>query len=78
MVEAMGLKKCCIEVNLNGITSLPNIMKIYIAVQKLLVGDIHTYRQTDRDTHTHTHTDIQTADLISLLSFLASRLKMYI
>jgi hypothetical protein len=34
-------------------------MKIYQAVQKLLVG---TYRQTDR----------QTGDLISLLSFLES------
>jgi hypothetical protein len=39
-------------------------MKIYQAVQKLLVGDIQT----------HTHTDIQTGVLISLLSFLESRL----
>jgi hypothetical protein len=52
---------------LNDITSLPNVMKIYQAVQKLLVGDT----QTDTDTHTHT----QTGDLISLLSFLKSRLK---
>jgi hypothetical protein len=48
---------------LNGITSLPNIMKIYQAVQKLLVG------------HTHTHTHTETGDLISLLSFLEGRLK---
>jgi len=51
---------------LNGITSLPNIMKIYKAVQKLLVGDTQTDRQSDR----------QTGDLISLLSFLESRLKI--
>jgi hypothetical protein len=44
---------------LNGITSLPNFMKIHQAVQNLLVG------QTDR----------QTGDFISLLSFLESRLK---
>jgi len=50
---------------LNGITSLPNIMKIYQTVQKLLVGE---------HTDTHTHTDRQTGDLISLLSFLESRL----
>jgi hypothetical protein len=37
-------------------------MKIYQAVQKLLVGDLQTERQT--------------GDLISLLSFLESRLKM--
>jgi hypothetical protein len=46
---------------LNGITSQPNIMKIYQAVQKLLVGDIQTHTQT--------------GDLISLLSFLESSLK---
>jgi hypothetical protein len=42
-------------------------MKIYKAVQKLLVGDTYTQagRQTDR----------QTGDLISVLSFLESRLK---
>jgi hypothetical protein len=34
----------CNEVPLNGITSVPNFMKIYQAVQKLLVED----RQTDR------------------------------
>jgi hypothetical protein len=40
---------------LNGITSIPNFMKIYQAVQKILVGD--------------TQTDKQTGDMISLLSF---------
>jgi hypothetical protein len=45
---------------LNGITSVPNLMKIYQMVQKLLVGD----------------TNRQTGDLISLLSFLESRLKI--
>jgi hypothetical protein len=43
MIEAMGLKNYCIEVPLNGITSTPNFMKIYQAVQKLLAGT-----QTDR------------------------------
>jgi hypothetical protein len=37
---------------LNGITSIPNFMKFYQAVQKLIVEDT----QTDRHTHTHTHT----------------------
>jgi hypothetical protein len=32
------------EVHLNGITSLPNIMKMYQAVQELLVGNAQTYR----------------------------------
>jgi hypothetical protein len=36
-------------VPLNGIMSLQNIMKIYQAVQKLLVGDTQT-RQTDTQT----------------------------
>jgi hypothetical protein len=48
---------------LNGITSIPNFTKIYKAVQKLLVGD--------------TQTDRQTGDLISLLSCLKSRLKKH-
>jgi hypothetical protein len=39
-------------------------MKIYGAVQNLLMGD------------TQTHTDKQTGDLIRLLSFLESGLKM--
>jgi hypothetical protein len=47
---------------LNGITSVPNFMKMYHTVQKLLVGET----QTDRDR--------QTGDLISLLSFLEIRL----
>jgi hypothetical protein len=46
---------------LNGITSLPDVMKIYPAVQKSLVEDIQT--------------DTQTSDMISLLSFLKSRLQ---
>jgi hypothetical protein len=45
MIEAMGLKSYCIEVPLNGITSVPNLMKIYQEVQKLLMGDIDP--QTD-------------------------------
>jgi hypothetical protein len=46
----------------NGITFLPNFMKIHRSVQILLLGD------------THTHT--QAGDLISLFSFLKIRLKM--
>jgi hypothetical protein len=45
-------------------------MKIYEAVQKLIVGGT----QTD----THTQTDRQTGDLRSLLSFLESRLTVSI
>jgi hypothetical protein len=37
----------CIEVLLNGITSVLNFIKIYQVVQKLLVGDTYTDRQTD-------------------------------
>jgi hypothetical protein len=33
---------------MNGIISIPNFMKIYQAVQKLLVGYTQTDRQTDR------------------------------
>jgi hypothetical protein len=44
MTEAMGIKNYCIEDLLNGITSTPNIMKNYQAVQKLLVGDKQTER----------------------------------
>jgi hypothetical protein len=54
-----GIKNYCIEVPLNGITPIPNFMKIYQAVKKLLVGGGHR----------------QSGDLISLLSFLESRLK---
>jgi hypothetical protein len=50
-VEDMGLKRTA----MNGIISVPNFMKIYQAVQKLLVGD------------TQTHTDRQTGDSISLI-----------
>jgi hypothetical protein len=41
------------------------------------VGDTQTDRQTDRQTytHTHTHTHTKPGDLISLLSFLESRIK---
>jgi hypothetical protein len=60
MVEHMGLKIIA-SGPLNVITSLPNIMKIYQAVQKLLMGDTQTGRQP--------------GGLISLLSFLESRLK---
>jgi hypothetical protein len=59
MIEDNGIKNYCIEVHLNGITFIPNFIKIYQAVQNLLVGDTHT----------------QTGDLISLLSFLDRRLK---
>jgi hypothetical protein len=52
---------------LNGITSVPNFIKIYQAVQNLLVGDTQTDRQTEADR--------KTDDLISLHLFLASRLK---
>jgi hypothetical protein len=66
MIKAMGLKIIVSKVPLNGITSVPNFMKIYQAVQRLLGGgDMQTDRQTDR----------QIGDLISLLSFLESRLK---
>jgi hypothetical protein len=41
-------------------------MKIYQSVQKLLGGD----------TQMHRHIDRQTGDVISLLSFLESRLKI--
>jgi hypothetical protein len=43
MVADMGLKIIyCIEISLNGITSVPDLMKIYETVQKLLVGDTQT------------------------------------
>jgi hypothetical protein len=62
-IEHKKSKPYCIEVPLNGITSIPNFMKIYQVDQKLLVGD--------------TQTDTQTGDLISLLTFLGSRLKIH-
>jgi hypothetical protein len=47
---------------LNVIASITNILKIYQSVQKILVGDIERHTQT--------------GDLISLLSFLESRIKI--
>jgi hypothetical protein len=44
MAEATRLKSG-IEVTLNGITCLPNFMKIHRLIQKLLVG---THIDTDR------------------------------
>jgi hypothetical protein len=64
MIEAK--KNYCIEVPLNDVTSVQYFIQIYQAVHKLLVGDRQTHRQEDR----------HTSDLISLLSFLESRLKM--
>jgi hypothetical protein len=61
VAEAMRLK----IIALNGITSVTNLMKIFQAVQKLLVGDTQTDTETDR----------QTGDFIGLLPFLESRLK---
>jgi hypothetical protein len=45
-----GIKNYCIEVPLNGITSIPNFMKIYQAVKKLLVGDTQTEWWFDKPT----------------------------
>jgi hypothetical protein len=41
-IEAYGIKHYFIEVPLNGITSVPDVITIYQAVQKLLVGDRQT------------------------------------
>jgi hypothetical protein len=43
-----GIKNYRIEVPMNSITSVPNFMKIYQAVQKLLVWDTHTDVQIDK------------------------------
>jgi hypothetical protein len=60
------IKKYGMEVTFNGMTSLPNFIKIYQLVQKLLGGG-DTDGQTDR----------QDGDLISLtFLFKESRLKM--
>jgi hypothetical protein len=40
--EAMGIKNYCIEVPLNITVSLRNIIKIYRAVQTLLMGNRQT------------------------------------
>jgi hypothetical protein len=37
-----GIKNYCIEVPLNGITSVPYFIEIYQAAQKLLVRDTQT------------------------------------
>jgi hypothetical protein len=42
MSRSYGIEHYCIEVLLNGITSVPNFMKVYQAVPKLLVGDTQT------------------------------------
>jgi hypothetical protein len=48
MAEATKLKICGIEVTFNGSTNLQNLLKIHQSIQKLLVGDTHTHRQTVR------------------------------
>jgi hypothetical protein len=65
-IEVMGLKNYCLEVTLNGITSLPNFVKIYPAVQNLLLEDI----QTD------TNSGTQTGEFKSLFLFLKSTLNI--
>jgi hypothetical protein len=45
-----GIQNYCIEVPLNGITSIPNFMKIYQVVQKLLVGNTQIDTGADRNT----------------------------
>jgi hypothetical protein len=52
--------KCGVQVIFNCITCLQNCMKIHQSVQKLFVGDTHR----------------QAGDLLSVLSFLESRLQM--
>jgi hypothetical protein len=51
IIEAMELKTC-IEVPLNCITFVPNFIKIYQAVQKLLVGDRQRDLWFDKPTFT--------------------------
>jgi hypothetical protein len=62
------------EVPLNGITSVPNFMRFNQAFQKL---KLYIYQLTFQHSkgHTASQTERQTGDLISLLSFLESRLK---
>jgi hypothetical protein len=50
MIEAMRLEITASWSPWNGITSIPNFMKIYQSVQTLLVGDTQTdiHRKTDR------------------------------
>jgi hypothetical protein len=42
--QSYGIKNYCIEVPLNGFTSVPDFMKIYQAIQKLLVQDTQVDR----------------------------------
>jgi hypothetical protein len=49
-------------------------MKIYQAIQKLLVGDTQTHTHIERERERER--DRQTGDLITLLSFLESTLKI--
>jgi hypothetical protein len=61
-----GINRYDVEVTFNGMTSLPNFIKIYELVQKLLGGGEDTDGRLDR----------QTGDLISLtFLFKESRLK---
>jgi hypothetical protein len=41
MAEAIGTKNYCIEVPLDGITSLPNFMKIYQGFQKISIDPLY-------------------------------------
>jgi hypothetical protein len=41
MVEAMGIKIIFIDVPLNGITFVPNLMKIYPVVQNLSMDPLY-------------------------------------
>jgi hypothetical protein len=72
MIEDMGLKIIAlIEVPLIGTTSIPDFIKIYQAVQKLLVGHTHTHTHTERERER----ERLTSNLISLLPFFENRLK---
>jgi hypothetical protein len=41
MAEVIGTKNYCIEVPLDGITSLPNFMKIYQGFQKISIDPLY-------------------------------------
>jgi hypothetical protein len=47
LIEAMGLKNIASSSPLMAFTCIPNFMKIYQAVEKLLVEDALTDRQPD-------------------------------
>jgi hypothetical protein len=68
--EATGLKKCDVEVILNGSTCLPKFHENPYRFKSSLVGG------TDRLTDIHSHT--QAGDLISPLSFYESRLTKWV